>query len=451
MTRLTSTDYTVGWICALAEPELRVSRALLDGPEHEAPWLPAIDPHPFTFGKINGHNVVMACFPSGTMGTDAAASTAEAMRGTFANLKYALLVGIGGGAPSDAHDIRLGDVVVGHPHASTRTSGVVRYDFGKATHEGFQITGTQDRPSRHLLEAVSQVKGAGVDGGRFLQYVRNVNEAVAALETTTPGPRVDKLFLPHYTHSQGKSDCTECLSQFEVGRRARGSTQPVVHYGTIASGNQVMKDAQKRDAIKQEHPDIKCFEMEAGGVSNVLPCLVVRGICDYCDSHKNDHWQPYAAGVAAAFAKELLRRMPVLSCGEPSVSSTRQPHLAHGSCTKDILFCRCANVKAVPKVVNMLPFDPDPDFVGREHILEKITALFKANERKMLSRVALWGLGGLGWVPLFQEWHCLIDFPAGSPKLLLSTAVGLASVNSVGRSSGFTPAPRDVSSTATRA
>ena len=37
-----------------------------------------------------------------------------------------------------------------------------------------------------------------------------------------------------------------------------------------------------------------------------FPCLVIRGICDYADSHKNKQWQGYAAAAAAAYAKELL-------------------------------------------------------------------------------------------------------------------------------------------------
>lgn len=49
-----------------------------------------------------------------------------------------------------------------------------------------------------------------------------------------------------------------------------------------------------------------CVEMEAAGLMNNYPCVVVRGICDYADSHKNKDWQGYAAAVAVAYAKELL-------------------------------------------------------------------------------------------------------------------------------------------------
>jgi nucleoside phosphorylase len=80
----------------------------------------------------------------------------------------------------------------------------------------------------------------------------------------------------------------------------------MVHYGTIASGNQVMKDAFERDRASAQLGGVLCFEMEAAGLMNTFPCLVIRGICDYSDSHKNDKWQPYAAGIAAAYAKEVL-------------------------------------------------------------------------------------------------------------------------------------------------
>lgn len=84
---------------------------------------------------------------------------------------------------------------------------------------------------------------------------------------------------------------------------------PAIHYGLIASANQLMKDAQVRNTLAAEK-DVLCFEMEAAGLMNYFPCLVIRGICDYSDSHKNKEWQGYAAMAAAAYAKELLCRIP---------------------------------------------------------------------------------------------------------------------------------------------
>ena len=94
-----------------------------------------------------------------------------------------------------------------------------------------------------------------------------------------------------------------------VSRPTRDETIPEIHYGTIASGNQVMRHGKTRERLRRES-DILCFEMEAAGLMNNFPCLVIRGICDYADSHKNKRWQEYAALTAAAYAKELLYVMP---------------------------------------------------------------------------------------------------------------------------------------------
>lgn len=69
-----------------------------------------------------------------------------------------------------------------------------------------------------------------------------------------------------------------------------------------------MKDASVRDRLIAEK-DVLCFEMEAAGLMNHFPCLVIRGICDYSDSHKNKEWQGYAAMAAAAYANDLLCRI----------------------------------------------------------------------------------------------------------------------------------------------
>jgi len=62
--------------------------------------------------------------------------------------------------------------------------------------------------------------------------------------------------------------------------------------------------------VSGEFGGVLCFEMEAAGLMNSFPCLVIRGICDYADSHKNKKWQAYAAATAAACAKEVLSVIP---------------------------------------------------------------------------------------------------------------------------------------------
>lgn len=93
----------------------------------------------------------------------------------------------------------------------------------------------------------------------------------------------------------------------------------------MASGNQVMKHGKTRDQLAQEL-NVLCFEMEAAGLMDGFPCLVIRGICDYSDSHKNKRWQEYAAATAAAYAKELLsviqqdetQRRPIIATYSPN-------------------------------------------------------------------------------------------------------------------------------------
>jgi nucleoside phosphorylase len=90
-----------------------------------------------------------------------------------------------------------------------------------------------------------------------------------------------------------------------VPRAPRTDNEPIVHYGLIASGNSVVENSGIRDWLSREL-GIYCVEREAAGLMDNFPCVVIRGICDYADSHKNDEWQGYAAATAAAYAKELL-------------------------------------------------------------------------------------------------------------------------------------------------
>jgi nucleoside phosphorylase len=78
-----------------------------------------------------------------------------------------------------------------------------------------------------------------------------------------------------------------------------------VHCGTTASGNQAIEHALVRDKLGLEHKALWC-EMVVAGLMKNFPCIVIRGICDYSDSHKNKRWQPFAALSAAAYTKELL-------------------------------------------------------------------------------------------------------------------------------------------------
>ena len=120
-----------------------------------------------------------------------------------------------------------------------------------------------------------------------------------------PSDEQDRLFNPAYDHPQDEDTCTKCDEVQLIHRDLRTSDKPGIHYGLIASGNQVMKHGKTRDRLGKEY-GVLCFEMEAAGLMNQLPCLVIRGICDCSDSHKNEKWQGYAALTAAVYAKILL-------------------------------------------------------------------------------------------------------------------------------------------------
>ncbi|KAH8658461.1 nucleoside phosphorylase domain-containing protein [Xylariales sp. PMI_506] len=173
-------------------------------------------------------------------------------------------------------DIRLGDIVVSKP--SGNSGGVIQCDFGKVKPgRPFKHIGTLNSPPHFLLNALASLRAQHAFGSRLPHILKEI-----------------------------------CDSAYAVHRRDRTSSDAVVHYGLIASGNTLMKDAATKESILGLlKDDCICFEMEAAGLMNTFPCLVVRGICDYADSHKNDFWQRYAAVVAAAYAKKLLSFVPV--------------------------------------------------------------------------------------------------------------------------------------------
>lgn len=309
----TNEDYTVGWICALVT-EYVAARALLDV-EHEGPDHVSVnDNNVDALGNMGGHNVVIAVMPMGEYGTDSAGRIARDMVHTFSNIRIGLLVGIGGGVPSQNHDIRLGDVVVSTPRGGN--SGVIQYDFGKTLQdESFRRTRYLNQPPSVLLTAISSLSSEyAIAGHRLEETISRVLHANPRLQRkyARPDPGSDTLYKSTAVHSLASvSSCTEgCGDESIVFRhnRLEEEDNPAIHYGLIASGNQVMKDAVIRDTLAAEE-DILCFEMEAAGLMNHFPCLVIRGICDYADSHKNKDWQGYAAMTAAAYAKDLLQQI----------------------------------------------------------------------------------------------------------------------------------------------
>ncbi|KAH1612258.1 hypothetical protein KXW39_009210 [Aspergillus fumigatus] len=265
--RWTYNDYTVGVVCAMGF-EMSAVRYMLDD---EHPRLPTKqgDSNLYILGELSGHNVVIAWLP-GTQGKGAAAIVANNMQRTFASIKWRLLVGIGGGVPSRTHDIRLGDIVVSMPEGPF--GGVVQYDLGKDVEDGFTLKGFLLPPPPILRSAVEKFCKNGL-----------------ALQITNG-------------HQQTRMFSSNQITLMYLIRSHVGD----IHYGLIASGDRVMRSAMKRSKTGREIGDILCFEMEAAGIMTEFPCIAIRGISDYADSHKSDIWQNYAAAAAAGCAKELL-------------------------------------------------------------------------------------------------------------------------------------------------
>jgi nucleoside phosphorylase len=295
-------EYTVGWVCALAV-ELAAAQEMLDD-EHDTPPCDAHDTNIYSCGRVGEHNIVIACLPEGQIGTNSAAAVAMQMKSTFKSIRFGLMVGIGGGVPSEEADVRLGDVVVSKPHKVH--GGVVQYDSGKATPSGFERTGFLNTPPTVLLNAVANLRAKHIRGRS--QLLKHLAKLDSLLEFARDAAGSDVLFEARYNHVRGAT-CSTCSKEFAVARAARRQVV-IVHHGTIASGNQLIKDAAERDRVSDDLGGVLCFEMEAAGLMNSFPCLVIRGICDYADSHKNKRWQAYAAGTAAAYAKELLSVLP---------------------------------------------------------------------------------------------------------------------------------------------
>ncbi|KAL3441799.1 nucleoside phosphorylase domain-containing protein [Aspergillus insuetus] len=257
----TCRDYVVGWICALPI-DLAATKGMLDEVHASLPN-PEGDHNNYTLGSIGQHSIAVACLPAGVYGTTSAATVATRMLATFPSIRFSLMVGIGAGVPNQEADIRLGDVVVSQP--TGRHRGVVQYDFGKAlTDNIFERVGALNKPPQLLLTTLARIHPS-------------------MKEFTNRGQ--DHLFKPDYPHTALSRSCQSCDASQHVSRPRRDTEAPV-EFGII------------------------CFEMEAAGLMDSFPCLVIRGICDYADSHKNKDWQKYAVAAAAAYAKEFLLITP---------------------------------------------------------------------------------------------------------------------------------------------
>lgn len=295
--KFTHDDYTVGWICALSN-ELAAAWAMLDD-EHQL--LPAASPQDdncYFFGRIGNHNVVIACLPAEQTGKVSAAKVAKDMIRSFKAIRFGFMVGIGGGAPyygtrnnSDTkcretedekseeiidpesiQDIRLGDVVISLHSKSTEA--VVQYDFGKSEQEKefIHIGGKLNRPPDVILTAINNLKAQHTVKDHSIPEILSIAGSKnwrMKKKIQYPGSEMDQLFKSNVIHIDGNKSCKTCCGPLNVNlvkRPDRNDSAPKLHYGTIGSADQVMKDAILRDKWSQKEK-ILCFEMEAAGKS----------------------------------------------------------------------------------------------------------------------------------------------------------------------------------------
>ncbi|KAM5386949.1 hypothetical protein ACJZ2D_000242 [Fusarium nematophilum] len=340
----TRDDFDIAIICALPlEADTVVSLFDHDWEEDEDPnpyGKADGDPAAYSFGAIGRHNVVVAHLPG--MGKVSSATIATFCRMSFRKIRLALVVGVCGGAPAyKDQEVFLGDVII--------SDGVVQYDLGRRYPDGFVLKdtlvdrlGRPDLEVRSLLAKLKLTKKRSRMQEKMGKHLSWLLTAESELDIKYPGRSGDRLFPPDYRHKHQRPspECKgECLSWErrsdpvcenapdlscddlgcwnkelapEFRRLGGGEAEddrpmPAIHIGHYASGDIVLKDGQDRDGWKQKTGAIG-FEMESAGAWDIFDCVVViKGVCDYADSHKSKGWQNYAAASAAACTKEFLR------------------------------------------------------------------------------------------------------------------------------------------------
>ncbi|KAJ4855810.1 ankyrin repeats (3 copies) domain-containing protein [Trichoderma breve] len=297
-------DYLVGWVCALPV-EVAAAKATLDHIHDNLPSSPEHnldDSNNYILGSLQGHNVVIAYPTSGVYGQVSVASVATQLLASFKSIRFTLMVGIAGGVPETKEDIRLGDVV---------------YDVnGEQVDDQNQLVRgrASDQPTPLLLTAMGKAETAAIfDESHMSKYISEIvqKDPVAFAH---PGPGQDVLFEPDYHHTAIESEedgCEHCNPDRIRPRQPRETQDPIVHYGLIVSGNSLIRHGATRDQLAQKQGAL-CLETEVNGLKNAAKYLVIRGICDYADSHSSKLWHAYAAAAAAAYAKEILSFIPTI-------------------------------------------------------------------------------------------------------------------------------------------
>ncbi|KAH8734057.1 hypothetical protein BGZ61DRAFT_504150 [Ilyonectria robusta] len=361
-----------------------------DPPFDKAPG----DPNAYSTGVIGRHNVVLVRMPG--MGKTNAAIVANNCRTSFSSIKLALVVGVCGVVPFGhrGEEIILGDVVI--------SNGVIQYDLGRQLPGGLvrkaTVLDSLGRPNLEIRAVLAKLEGLRARkllATKMTDYL-DILRIEPSLGAQHPGPTHDILFEASYDHIGDKEPCEKvgCSGKLVTRHRletGQGNPKPAVHIGLIASGDSVMKSGKHRDDIAARDGVI-AFEMEGAGIWDTFPSVVIKGACDYADSHKSKSLQPYAAATAAACMKAFLSHWAPSIPATPSGPAIVMP--IRTATAPDI-----QEQQMILPVKYIVPYTSNPDFVGRAEILNKLKDRFGDTQQTgatSQARVSLYGLGGVG-------------------------------------------------------
>ncbi|KAF6844839.1 pfs domain-containing protein [Colletotrichum musicola] len=284
MARTQRHDFEIAVVCAL-DLEYDAATLAFDEVDDDDLGKAPGDTNTYTTGRIGRHNVVMALLPGN------AASVTATLRSSYTGRKLVFLTGVCGGVPmpDSGTEVILGDVVIkfGKGRLRKRTNVVLKEMQDKAIDEdretGYDRLAAQEDtlyPSTYRHVHRDRPDYGCTDAG-------GCDEAI--------GASCEKL----------KCDSSLAVKRDRLLNAEAAGSGPRIYVKPVASGDTVIKSGAHRDRIAADN-GVWAFEMEGAGAWDQVPCVVVKGVCDYADSHKNKKWQPYAAAAAAAVAKALL-------------------------------------------------------------------------------------------------------------------------------------------------
>ncbi|PYH31536.1 uncharacterized protein BO87DRAFT_418040 [Aspergillus neoniger CBS 115656] len=319
--RLSRADFTIAIICPLpleAEVAIPLFDTVYDRTVYEKYGPVRNDPNHYTLGRIGCYNVVLVHM--GGCGKAESSSVASNIKQSYPGIELALLIGICGGVPyrtdvgpiQHRRDVFLGDVII--------SSAIIQYDLGKRLPHRFVRKNTLEsnlgRASLQIRSFMTCLESRHGDLSKDQQG--HLQTIQGSKDVPYPGIKSDILFKAEYKHR------VRCLCMSDASgdqsvvdrRRVDSDGTPYIHIGRLASGDTVMCSAKDRDKISKRE-EVLGFEMEGACVWDNIPCILIKGVSDYADSHKNDTWQYYAAASAAACMRALLDQNPI-----PNVTSS---------------------------------------------------------------------------------------------------------------------------------